>query len=205
MKTLHAYARRIYGNLLRTYWHARSMLKARRAHRGKTILEFGPSHLIKRPDNWLTIGREVHADLILNLENAIPLPANSMKKVYTSHTLEHLSDADGIRLLREAHRILKCQGEISIVVPDMRKFIEEYHKGVNHAPPPEGYNTWMDWVADGFYCKGAHLNGFDEDKLIASLRIAGFSDCKLRDYDPEVDMECHRSDSIHAVGYKLTE
>jgi ubiquinone/menaquinone biosynthesis C-methylase UbiE len=64
-----------------------------------------------------------------NLTKPLPWPDQSADVVYSSHTLEHLSREDGLRLLKECRRVLKRNGIIRIVVPDLRHHVAEYMQG----------------------------------------------------------------------------
>lgn len=56
----------------------------------------------------------------------LPLPDNSVEVLYTSHMIEHLDREEVKLFLREAYRILAPGGIIRIVVPDIRKLVDEY-------------------------------------------------------------------------------
>ena len=45
---------------------------------------------------------------------------------YSSHVLEHLTKEESQQLLTECHRILKPQGVIRVVVPDLEAIVREY-------------------------------------------------------------------------------
>jgi hypothetical protein len=45
---------------------------------------------------------------------------------YASHVIEHLHPADAEGLLRQCHRVLKSQGIVRIVVPDLEGLVREY-------------------------------------------------------------------------------
>lgn len=47
----------------------------------------------------------------------IPLPNDSLDKIYSSNFLEHLEDKDILPLFDEMHRVCKDNGVINIVVP----------------------------------------------------------------------------------------
>lgn len=49
----------------------------------------------------------------------IPVPDNSVDTIFASHCLEHVSKFDVIPTLREWRRILKPQGHLQILVPDL--------------------------------------------------------------------------------------
>lgn len=58
----------------------------------------------------------------------IPLSDNSVDVVYTSHMVEHLSKQQAISFFKESQRVLVPGGILRIVVPDISKLIQEYHK-----------------------------------------------------------------------------
>lgn len=64
-----------------------------------------------------------------DLTKKFPWADASIDIVYSSHTLEHFSKKDGRRFLTECHRVLRKDGIIRIVVPDLRHAINEYIKG----------------------------------------------------------------------------
>lgn len=66
---------------------------------------------------------------IHNLTKKFPWENNSIDIVYSSHTLEHLSREQGVLFLKECHRILKTNGIIRILVPDLRHIINKYLDG----------------------------------------------------------------------------
>lgn len=61
-----------------------------------------------------------------NATKHIPLPDNSVEALYTSHMIEHLDREEVKAFLREAHRVLAPNGIIRIVVPDLKKFVDQY-------------------------------------------------------------------------------
>ena len=63
------------------------------------------------------------ADIIHDLRKGLPLPENSVDKIYASHVLEHIPYRELINLLRELHRILNKGGELYVSVPDVSLFI----------------------------------------------------------------------------------
>jgi predicted SAM-dependent methyltransferase len=53
--------------------------------------------------------------------------------VYHSHLLEHLSKRAGESLLRECHRVLKPEGIIRVVVPDLEQIVRLYLASLEQA------------------------------------------------------------------------
>ncbi len=52
--------------------------------------------------------------------------SNSVDILYTSHMLEHLSRNSATHFIKECHRVLKKGGILRIVVPDLKKYFNEY-------------------------------------------------------------------------------
>jgi SAM-dependent methyltransferase len=61
-----------------------------------------------------------------DLQSGIPLPDNSVDAVYHSHVLEHFDRSAGMAFLRECFRVLKNEGIIRVVVPDLEKIARLY-------------------------------------------------------------------------------
>jgi len=73
-------------------------------------------------------------DIVLHdLRKEFPWEDQEVDVIYSSHTLEHLSREEGLHFLRECHRVLKTNGVIRIVVPDLRTIVEDYLKGAIRA------------------------------------------------------------------------
>lgn len=63
-----------------------------------------------------------------NLVEDLPLPFkdNTIKGVYSSHCLEHLTADEVVKILQEAHRVIKPGGIIRITLPNMDKMFDAY-------------------------------------------------------------------------------
>ena len=66
---------------------------------------------------------------IHDLTKPLPWKDETVDVCYTSHTVEHMSRAEGASLVREAFRILKPGGVLRVIVPDIRPLIERYRSG----------------------------------------------------------------------------
>jgi predicted SAM-dependent methyltransferase len=62
----------------------------------------------------------------VNLLNGFPFPDRFFDVVYSSHVLEHFTKDQAWFLLQEAYRVLKPQGIVRIVVPDLGGLCREY-------------------------------------------------------------------------------
>ena len=61
--------------------------------------------------------------LPVDLRKKLPFDDESYEGVFIEHTLEHFSPNDGLALLSEIFRILKPQGKIRIIVPDLDMYL----------------------------------------------------------------------------------
>lgn len=61
-----------------------------------------------------------------NLRNGIPLQSNSADVVYASHVLEHIDHAEAPRFVAEIARVLKSEGIVRLVVPDLETAARNY-------------------------------------------------------------------------------
>lgn len=64
-----------------------------------------------------------------DLRRRLPWNDGDASVAYASHTLEHLSRSDGVRLLEECHRVLRPGGIVRILVPDLDAVVRSYQAG----------------------------------------------------------------------------
>jgi predicted SAM-dependent methyltransferase len=74
-----------------------------------------------------------------NLLNGIPLADTTVDVIYHSHVLEHFSKNEALNFIKECYRVLKPNGIIRVVVPDLEQLAMEYIKSLNVVS--EEYNT----------------------------------------------------------------
>src|SRR5262245_52010216 len=61
-----------------------------------------------------------------NVVRRIPVAAQTVEVLYSSHMVEHLDRQEVKRFLGEAMRVLRKGGRLRIVVPDLRWMVERY-------------------------------------------------------------------------------
>jgi predicted SAM-dependent methyltransferase len=61
-----------------------------------------------------------------NLTKGIPFPDASFDVVYHSHVLEHFSKSGAENFLKECDRVLRPQGILRVVVPDLEQIVRNY-------------------------------------------------------------------------------
>jgi predicted SAM-dependent methyltransferase len=200
------------------YWWNRRRLKPRNDARVvRALLASGKPIWLElaswtRPEQvgWTFSDLGGGGDLQLDLTRPLPFPDNSVARIYSSHVLEHFSyPSPMLDLLRECHRILRPGGEFSIAVPDARLFLDGYHDpaafrasalctedvGLNFKSP-------IDFVNFIAYLGGEHKHLFDSDNLPLILQEAGFSQARVRGFDPSVDLAQRRHESVYAIASK---
>lgn len=161
----------------------------------------------QRP-GWVTLDITDNCDLFWDLRRGIPFPDNSVDVIYSSHLLEHMSYRDGLSLLREALRVLKPGGVVSVCVPNARLYVEAY---LGTVPLSKDHNFWepalesdsgidlLNYIA---YMNGEHQCMFDQQSLLSRIKRAGFTDVEERFFDVSLDVVEREFESIYAVGIK---
>jgi predicted SAM-dependent methyltransferase len=163
----------------------------------------------KGQNGWHTIDLAPGCDLPWDLRRGLPFPDGSVSKIYSSHFLEHLTFDECQRFLTECRRVLRPGGVISACVPDARLYVESYFgvrdldptRFMQYAPAFPGVSKIdaLNYVA---YMDGQHKYLFDVDALVNVLAKAGFENARRREFDPELDMEERRHNSVYAVATK---
>lgn len=101
-------------------------------------LHFGPGPGWSKPStDWLSVDVDKdRADISMNFNtfNGFPLEDNSVSCIYGSHVFEHMSIFSAPKVFKECYRVLAPGGFFRIVLPDVRKSIEEYIKGNSDFP-----------------------------------------------------------------------
>lgn len=157
---------------------------------------------------WYTFDISGKADLYWDLTFGIPLPNNSVSKIYSSHFLEHFSFKEIQYILDETRRVLVPGGIFSICVPNAKLYIDAYAKSdtldEDYFIYKPGYHetTRIDYVNYMAYMNGKHKYMFDTENLIYLLQAKGFKNAHLRKFDPSLDLKKHDYESIYAEAVK---
>ena len=163
----------------------------------------------KGKNGWITLDICDGCDVIWNLSSGIPFPDNSISKIYNSHLLEHFYFKDIKNILNECLRVLIPGGEFNVAVPNARIYIDHY---INKEPldkqlylsyePAYYFNSYLDYVNYIAYMDDEHKFMFDEENMLAVLHNIGFKNERLREFDPQLDMESRRHESVFAIAHK---
>jgi SAM-dependent methyltransferase len=112
-----------------------------RMHHGWNNVDFSPyARLARRPALTWLLGAsgflseerkrrlaEVDPQIIAwDLRRGIPFPPESFEAVYHSHFLEHIDQSCALGLLQQCHTVLKPDGIVRVVVPDLEFLVNDY-------------------------------------------------------------------------------
>lgn len=171
------------------------------------FLELG-SGAKKGSNGWTTV--DVYgADITHDLRQGIPLPDDSVDRIYTSHMLEHIPYLEMLTFLRDCLRVLKQGGELSVCVPNASLYIRAYIEGRSLWKPGTGFkpatvdtNSLLDQVNYIAYLAGQHHYMFDEENLVNTIKKIPFSSVELRSFDKEIDLPERDNESIYVSAWK---
>jgi|SRR6266496_350777 len=128
----------------------------------------------------------------------LPLDDDSCKLIYSSHFFEHLEYDDGVRLMRDCHRVLQSGGIFRAALPDFpgmfRGYIEGNEKRFDaysifdvFPNRPSETVTLVDHVNYGVYQFGEHKCIYDQEKICRLLRHVGFASVEITEYREGID------------------
>lgn len=129
-----------------------------------------------------------------NLTKKLPWADASIDIVYSSHTLEHFSKEEGRSFLAECHRVLRKNGIIRIVVPDLRQNVNEYIEGQIYADDfvkklgvlyGNSNNTLKKKLSPFF--QFPHKCMYDNSRLIEILNGIGFEASTRVAFDSDIE------------------
>jgi predicted SAM-dependent methyltransferase len=199
------------------WWRKNRIVPGRNKNIARAIVARGQPIKLEL-GSWTRPGREDwtfcdlggNGDLQLDLTQPIPFPDDSVERIYSSHLLEHFSYPHPmLDLLGECHRILQRGGELRIAVPNARIFLEAY---LSSKPfDVQRYCSYdvglslkskIDYVNFIAYMGSDHKHLFDVENLVEVLSQAGFREVHIGEFDPSIDLEERRHESIYAVAHK---
>ena len=175
--------------------------------KNEVFLELG-SGVNKKRDGWITVDM-YDADINYDLRKGIPLPNNTVNKIYTSHMLEHIPYKQLKIFINECYRVLKERGELLVSVPNARLYIASYIQKKSFRKEENMYQpaliktgSWIDQLNYIAYLDELHCYMFDEENLVNTLKLAPFSKVNLRSFDTKLDKSRRDFTSIYASAIK---
>lgn len=169
----------------------------------KILLNLGSGS--RKLPGFINIDIEPGADKVFDITKGLPFENNSVDGIYSEHFIEHITQAEGIALLRECRRILRAHGVLRIATPDLDVMVQEYssEQWLNDEWKRFGYN----YVANR--CEMLNLGMrewghrwvYNEEELVRLASLAGLTfgaRCNLN----ESPHECFRG-LEHRAGSRL--
>ncbi len=129
-------------------------------------------------------------DLTLDLRKTLPFKDSTFKFIRIEHCFEHLDPIyDVPTVLKECHRILKAEGQLRIIVPDIELFIHAY---VNQNWDFLGDYSHKDAAAHlthVFRQGGEHKFGYDYSALKQTLESHNFKNITKMSFGISINKE----------------
>jgi predicted SAM-dependent methyltransferase len=144
-----------------------------------------------------------------DIVKGIPLPADSVKGIFTEHCLEHIPYNACLAVLRDFRRMLQPGGVARIVVPDGELYCRNYVRAVSGQPVDWPYredNKLPMYYVNRIMHDHGHQFIYDFDTMREAMLIAGFREVYKRAYrqglDPklQVEMEYRAVESLYVEG-----
>jgi SAM-dependent methyltransferase len=164
-----------------------------------------------------------------DLTKGIPHAECSVDAIYASHLLEHLWPEDAEFLLNECYRVLKVDGVLRIVIPDLELLASRYLDrdrdffGVEDGRVADGFMAWLRLrrrprgglperlIRRAFRVEDdGHRWMYDGASMSDRMVAAGFSEVEVVGYrqgrDAEVAaLDSRPRDSVHIEGTKRSD
>jgi len=144
---------------------------------------------------------------LVDIRKDLPLENKSIDYIYCSHVLEHFEKFEVIKIVKECKRVLKKNGLIRIVLPDLQKLIKEYKNADEFCREFYGYEkdvkSWSQMFIRG------HEWMYDTKSFVKLLDEIGFKNCKvvkiktgeMPDID-KLDLDVHEKLSMYIEARK---
>lgn len=150
---------------------------------------------------WLNVDLDPAADLQLDLREPLPLRPHSVSRVFAEHFFEHLSyPQETTPFLAGVFQALRPGGELLLSVPDVGGLMREFNdpESPRYADLAERRygRTRLEQANVVFRQVGQHKFAWDFETMKIALEEAGFVDVTERDFDPELDQEARRFESL---------
>ena len=151
------------------------------------------------------------ADIQWDIRWGIPFADKRVLEIRSDHFFEHLELSVVVKVFRECRRVLVPGGMLDFTIPHFDPYVDAYlrrdYQFLNEriTDIPKGqedlYGTCFDRISWLLHRAGEHKSLFDRDSIIAKLRVAGFTDVTIREFDPDKDVNW-RFSSIYVVAVK---
>jgi len=131
-----------------------------------------------RLEGWENFEAEV------DITKPLPQKESEVDFIFIEHLLEHITQKDAYNFLKECHRVLKLDGVIRIVIPDLRKIYEGCNQDyLNFISVffPAGTKMKLQDAIEAIIFKHNHQSYWNSELLVTVLSIIGFK-CSIERY-----------------------
>jgi len=134
----------------------------------------GKKHL----PGYVNMDIEPPYDRKLDARSGLPYADRTVDGVYSEHFFEHLTQAEGLRFLRECRRVLKRGGRIRVAMPDLDELIRRY-QSEDWQGDGDMFRLGFDWVVNRCEMMNlamrewGHKHLYNEEELVRIARLAG--------------------------------
>lgn len=137
-----------------------------------------------RLPGWLNTDL-LYGSFYLDISQPLPLPSNTFTYAFGEHVIEHITERQGLQLLREVYRVLRPGGVMRMTTPDLRKIVALYEDR-NPTISRADYARFLDnmtgkrhdracQIFNDYMRLWGHLHVYDEEDLAAKMREVGFT------------------------------
>ena len=122
-----------------------------------------------------------------NIIKGLPLASSSVKAVYSSHVLEHLTLSEFRRTIRNVHSYLEINGVFRFVVPDLEYMAKSYltdtradaaSRFMRESYLGEEDDRNMRWLLRQVFGRSRHYSMWDYKSMEEELAQAGFTNIR---------------------------
>lgn len=164
-----------------------------------------------KPSGWVNIDifQMPNISFTYDCRRKMPFRSNTVARIRCEHVFEHLTMHDEVPdFLRECKRVLKDNGVLRIVVPDVEKFIKAYYTKDEELWKEMGFEVPKDAPTPMFLLNhvfrqdGEHKFAYDYETLAYVVKKAGFKEIIRQDWGVSIDEEL-QSDLANHRPYSL--
>jgi predicted SAM-dependent methyltransferase len=152
--------------------------------------------------------RDVHRH---DVKKGLPFPDGSASYIYSSHAFEHFTYDESLTVAKECFRVLRTNGVLRIVVPDLRLIVGDY---LRDQSPLASHNflqrlSLAHNLRDLIHPGANHAQMFDERSLTHLLQQAGFAHPELSSFMSSripdikrIELEQRKGESLYVEAEK---
>jgi|SRR5580704_3070103 predicted SAM-dependent methyltransferase len=146
-----------------------------------------------------------------DVRKGLPFKSGSVRYIYSSHTFEHFTYQESLKITAECFRVLEQGGVVRIAVPDLELMVHEYMADKDPMASHSFTSRLMfhHSIQDIVHPGSNHSQMFDKRSLGQLLRSAGFPNPVAQPFResaiPEIDrleLEVRRGESLYIEAQK---